>query len=260
MLIHGHSIAESRLHELQLERSKLGPLTLSIVVMQEDAVTNSFLKIKRRVAERLGVAVVYVPTLAEAVGDGVILQLPLPLGVDQDVERNKIPFMKDVDGLSDAAFEAFCRGEFPPPPVARALDDILKLYDISYKDKQVVVVGKGRLVGAPAAELFRQRGAHVTVLERGAPLDVVREADILVLGAGSPGLITPELIHPGVVILDAGTSESAGKVVGDADPRCAERASLMTAVPGGVGPIAVVEIFANLFELVRRGHTVSART
>jgi methylenetetrahydrofolate dehydrogenase (NADP+)/methenyltetrahydrofolate cyclohydrolase len=90
------------------------------------------------------------------------------------------------------------------------------------------------------------------VFERGESLDAVAEAQILVLGAGSPGLISPDMVAAGVVILDAGTSESSGKVVGDADPRCAEKASLFTPVPGGIGPVAVVEIFANLFALQRR--------
>lgn len=252
MIIDGRALAERRTAELLSERSTLGPVTLSLVVMQEDAVTASFLKIKSRVAERLGVTIEYVSTLEAAQGDGVILQLPLPEGVDTDRERNRISLTQDVDGLSDAAFEAFTRGEFPPPPVARALDTILKAHAVTIFEKQVVVVGQGRLVGRPAAELFRQQGAHVTVLEKGASLEALRSADVVILGAGSPGLVVPEMVQDGVIILDAGTSESSGKVVGDADPRCAERASLYTPVPGGVGPVAVVEIFANLFTLVKR--------
>lgn len=253
MIINGKALAEERVQELLIERERFGPLTLSLVVMQESAVTTSFLRIKSRVAERLGVTVEYVPKLSEAKGDGIILQLPLPSGVDQDVERNLVPLVKDVDGLSDAAYEAFCKGTFPPPPVARALDTILRAHSISYEGKRVVVVGQGRLVGKPAAELFRQKGAQVTVARRKDDLGALAQgADIIILGAGEPGLLKPEMVKDGVVILDAGTSESSGKVVGDADPRCAEKASLFTPVPGGVGPIAVVEIFANLFELVRK--------
>lgn len=253
MRVDGRALKEARIEELSRTRESLGDLTLSIVVTQEDAVTNSFLKIKNRVAERLGVTVEYVPSLDDARGDGVILQLPLPEGVDTEHERNRIPLMKDVDGLSDAAFQAFCRGEFPPPPVARALRTILSAHQVSPSGKRVVVVGQGRLVGLPAAELFRQEGASVTVLKRGDDIGAqTRDADIVVLGAGEPGLLQPDMVREGVVILDAGTSESSGKVVGDASPACAEKASLFTPVPGGVGPVAVVEIFANLFELVKR--------
>jgi methylenetetrahydrofolate dehydrogenase (NADP+)/methenyltetrahydrofolate cyclohydrolase len=130
---------------------------------------------------------------------------------------------------------------------------MLDAHQVPIEGANVVVVGQGRLVGKPAAELMRQRGAHVTELRKGDDLHAhVAGADIVILGAGSPGLITPDMISTNVVILDAGTSESGGVVVGDADPACAEKARLMTPVPGGVGPLAVVEIFANLFELVKR--------
>lgn len=252
MIVDGKALAEARIQELIHERQALGPLTLSLVVMQEDAVTSSFLKIKSRVAERLGVTVEYVPTLSQAKGNGIILQLPLPPEIDPDLERNRIPLAQDVDVLSDAAYDAFVRGEFPPSPVARAIDVVLKRSGVTVTGKNVVVVGQGRLVGKPAAELMRQQGGQVTVLERGVSLDPLKDADIIILGAGSPGLVTPEMVKDGVVILDAGTSESSGKVVGDASPACAENAALFTPVPGGIGPIAVVEIFANLFELVKR--------
>jgi methylenetetrahydrofolate dehydrogenase (NADP+)/methenyltetrahydrofolate cyclohydrolase len=253
MIIDGRALAEKRIQELLTERETLGALTLSLVVMQEDAVTTSFLRIKSRVAERLGVAIEYVPTLDTARGDGIILQLPLPPGTDPDVERNHIPLMRDVDVLSDAAFDAFVYGTFPPPPVARGLETILQNHQVVVRGAKVVVVGQGRLVGKPAAELFRLRGAAVTALGKGDDIAPhTREADIVILGAGEPGLLTPDMVQEGVIILDAGASESAGKVVGDADPSCAEKAALYTPVPGGVGPVAVVEIFANLFELVRK--------
>lgn len=250
MVIDGRGIAERRLLKLIEERSYFGPLTLSIVVMQESAVTTSFLKIKSRVAERLGVTVEYVPTIDVANGDGVILQLPLPPGMNTDDERNKIPFEKDVDVLSDRAYEAFVRGDFPPPPVPRAMEYILHSEDISIAGKKVVVIGQGRLVGKPATELFRQRGGDVTSFQKGDDIHAATlSADIIVLGAGEPHMLKPHMIKDGVVILDAGTSEASGKVVGDADPACAEKSSLFTPVPGGIGPLAVVEIFANLLAL-----------
>lgn len=262
MILDGKRLAEKRLQELKIERAQFGGLTLSIVVLQEDAVTSSFLKIKNRTAEALGIAVKQTGTLASAVAaDGVILQLPLPPDVDPEVARNKIPASKDVDVLSDAAYQKFVAGDYPAPPVARAMDYIMKSYDtrptgssgrISYEGKKVVVVGQGRLVGKPAAEMFRQKGALVTVLERGDDVKAhTLDADVIVLGAGVPHLLTPDMIKDGAVVLDAGTSESSGKVVGDADPACADKCALFTPTPGGIGPIAVLEIFANLFELKR---------
>src|SRR6185295_12556323 len=161
---------------------------------------------------------------------------------------------KDVDILSDKAFEAFAAGKLSAvPPVPAAMHYVLQRNNISVKAKSVVLVGAGRLVGKPAGVLFARLGAHVTMLIKGDSLEPTKTADILILGTGVPALITPDMIKEGVVILDGGASESAGKVVGDADPACALKASLFTPVPGGIGPIAVVEIFANLLLLGKKG-------
>jgi methylenetetrahydrofolate dehydrogenase (NADP+) / methenyltetrahydrofolate cyclohydrolase len=118
------------------------------------------------------------------------------------------------------------------------------------------VVGAGRLVGAPAIELLKDLGAEVSVVTdvHGSLLDL-KDADIVVLGAGKPALVKPEMLKPGVVLIDAGTSnppQGGSTVVGDADPRCAEVASVFTPVPGGIGPIAVAMLFKNLFALARK--------
>lgn len=80
-------------------------------------------------------------------------------------------------------------------------------------------------------------------------LAALKDADIVILGAGEPGLVKPEMLKEGVVLIDAGTSEAGGKLAGDADPACAAVASVFTPVPGGVGPIAVAMIFKNLAQL-----------
>ena len=153
--------------------------------------------------------------------------------------------------LSDEAFKEFSDGTFPAtPPVPAAMRYILSQNSFSIYGKKVVIVGKGRLVGKPAEVLFKQLGAEVVSLgSKDNISEYTRAADVIILGVGKPGLLTPEMIKEGAVILDAGASEASGKVVGDADPRCADKASLFTPVPGGVGPIAVVEIFANLIAL-----------
>jgi methylenetetrahydrofolate dehydrogenase (NADP+)/methenyltetrahydrofolate cyclohydrolase len=138
------------------------------------------------------------------------------------------------------------------PPVAGAIVEIFVRNGVSASGKKAVVVGAGKLVGTPAAQLLRDLGAHVTVVThtRGS-LEELKDADIVVLGAGEPGLVKPEMLKQGVVLIDAGTSESSGKLAGDADPACAHVASVFTPVPGGVGPIAVAMIFKNLLTLAR---------
>ncbi len=173
----------------------------------------------------------------------------LSLGV-VEVAKNAIPPQLDVDVLSDDAFQLFAQNNFPAiPPVPAAMWYILKRNNVKIEGANVVLIGGGRLVGKPAGVLFERLGAKVTTLIKGDSLDPTKEADIIISGAGVPALLKPDMVKEGVVIIDGGTSESSGKVVGDADPACALKASVFTPVPGGVGPIAVTEIFANLVAL-----------
>jgi methylenetetrahydrofolate dehydrogenase (NADP+) / methenyltetrahydrofolate cyclohydrolase len=180
--------------------------------------------------------------------DGLIVQLPLPDGIDVNSVISEIPIPKDVDGISSRAGE---HARIVHAPVALAVQEILATAGIKVAGKRAVVVGTGRLVGMPTAQMLEAQGADVTryTLSEGTFEDIAY-ADILVLGAGDPHFIKPEHIKEGVVLIDAGTSESAGMVMGDAHPSCAQKASLFTPVPGGVGPIAVAMIFRNMLDLV----------
>lgn len=253
MIIDGKGIAEEIYESLQLLR----PLTLGILVGAENPVTDSFVRIKEKAAARLGVTLVRheiasdattsvaVAGVAELVGstDGIIVQLPLPQGIEVETVLAAIPPEKDVDGISPHPKVR--------PPVAEAVAEILVRAAVDPHGKKAAVVGSGRLVGAPVAALLANLGADVHVLTLGDSLDGLKDADIIVSGAGQPGLITPERIKDGAVLIDAGTSESEGKVIGDADPSCAEKCLVFTPVPGGVGPIAVAMIFKNLVELAK---------
>ncbi|MBV9158992.1 MAG: bifunctional 5,10-methylene-tetrahydrofolate dehydrogenase/5,10-methylene-tetrahydrofolate cyclohydrolase, partial [Candidatus Kaiserbacteria bacterium] len=131
--------------------------------------------------------------------------------------------------------------------------EMLKRGGVDPKGKRTVVVGGGRLVGAPSALLLKRLGAQVSMftLEEGS-IDDLKDAEIVVAGAGNPGFIQPAHIKEGAVLIDAGASEQAGVVVGDFDPTCADKASVFTPVPGGVGPVAVAMIFRNFFDLLER--------
>lgn len=264
MIVNGKQIAEDIYEELQKARRPFGAPRLGILVAaQPGAVIESFVRIKSRAAERLGVEILRIdmPELADTGAftdavrrlethvDGIIVQLPLPPQIDTDAVLAAIPQTHDVDGINPTIAE---NDRFIHAPVATAVEEILKRSAIDPHDKRAVVVGAGRLVGAPVAALLRAQGADVSVitLEQGS-LDALKDADIIVLGAGNPGIVKPEMIKEGVVLIDAGTSESAGKVMGDADPQCAEKSSLFTPVPGGVGPVAVAMIFRNLFTLLQ---------
>ena len=143
-------------------------------------------------------------------------------------------------------------------PVVGAIDVIAQAHQISFLNKKVVVVGNGLLVGRPAAEYARAKGARVTMITKDATASLaleIRDADIFILGSGVSGIVTKDMVQEGVIIFDAGTSEDNGKLSGDADPACAEKASLFTPVPGGIGPLTVAVLFHNLVTLVQNRST-----
>jgi len=246
MIIDGKKIAEEIISALEKERLNFGELSLAVISEGEDAATESFIKIKSRVAARLNVEVRrYTPAqISEALEcDGIIVQLPIPNAAELLAQ---IPAEKDVDAITEE--EKIVRA-----PVAEAVSEIFVRNDIAAAGKKAVVIGAGKLVGAPVAELLNHLGAEVSVITKNeGNLFDLKDADIIVSGAGEPGLIKPDMLKAGVILIDAGTSEASGRLAGDADPACAEVASIFTPVPGGIGPMAVAMIFKNLFTLAKR--------
>ena len=237
--------------------------SLGIIVVGLDPVIESFVGIKKRSAERLGVPFIRIDlpdTVSQeelnanvhtlnAAHDGVIVQLPIPKHLSVEDSLSCIDPSRDVDALNPTIPEL---GKAVHAPVAEAIMEILKTSGVDPKKKKAVVVGAGRLVGAPTAILLDQAGAdvHMVTLEQGK-LEDAQDADILVSGAGKAGLIQPEHVKEGSILIDAGTSELAKKITGDIDPLCYDKCAFYTPVPGGVGPVAVAMIFKNLVKLVK---------
>lgn len=265
MILDGKAIAEDLYARLRLRRGTIdGPVTLGIVVVGKDPVIESFVRIKGRAADDIGVELIRVDLSAGVSTDdcihsvvqvsnsvdALIVQLPLPSHIDTDAVLSAIPKEKDVDAINPTI------GDEDHPvsaPVALAVMELLKRGSVEVNGTHAVIVGNGRLVGRPTATLLRQGGADVKMftLEEGS-LDDLQYADIIVCGAGNPGMIKSEHIKDGVALIDAGTSEQGGAIMGDADPSCAEKARVFTPVPGGVGPVAVAMIFKNLLDLVEK--------
>ena len=271
MIVDGKMIAREIEAQVKhaLSALSISPV-LAIVIVGEDPVIENFVRMKKKAGMALGVlvreyrfsgtvsegeVVAVVLALSENKDvHGIIVQLPLPKHIDPQAVLDAIPVGKDVDVLSFASVSAFARGDAKVlPPVAGAIQEILERADVHVSGKEALVLGHGRLVGIPAALLLRHNDAHVTVIDRPISdlLEYTRESDIIISGVGSPGLITPTMLHEGVVLIDAGTSEEGGRVVGDAEPLCAEIASVFTPVPGGIGPITIAMIFKNLVLLAQ---------
>lgn len=268
MLIDGRVIAREITELLACEVSKLSQKpSLTVFVLSSDAATQQFIRIKKRIGESVGVDVriVELPETtttnelishvhdAVATSNGIIVQLPLPEHIDFKKIQEAIPASHDVDCLGTEARIRFENGDMSLlPPVVGACKEILERADIDVAEKNAVVVGKGILVGSPMSAWLSHWGCGVASLDSNDTLkEFTKKADIIVLGAGAPHILKPDMIKEGVVLLDAGTSESGGKVVGDADPECVQKAALMTPVPGGVGPIAIAMLFHNLLLCVK---------
>ncbi len=261
MLVNGNEIAKDIEQSLKKQISGRR-LVLAIMQVGSDPASAKFVERKCQFGKRVGVEVV-VRTFDENVSEttlarevralviaenvhGIVVQLPLPKHIDAQKILSLIPPQKDPDALSSNPSVL--------PPVAGAVAEILKWRDFAVRNIHAVVIGRGRLVGKPVAEWLDESGARVKVLGRDTH-DVATHtltADLIVSGAGVPGLISPDMIHNGVALIDAGTSEQAGALVGDIDPACAEKAVLYTPVPGGVGPVTVAKLFENLVTLASR--------
>ena len=177
---------------------------------------------------------------------GIIVQLPLadPSRTDDLVEA--VDPKKDVDALGTrAVLDA---------ATPMAINWLLAGYNVDLKAKGIVIVGEGRLVGAPLARMWRDSGYNVTVVSE--PTDdlaqIVQNADVVVTATGTAGLITSEMLRPETVVVDAGTSSEGGKIVGDVAPDVRDRHDLtITPEKGGVGPLTICALFDNVIRAAR---------
>ena len=253
---------------------------LGIVVVGGNPAVKSFIAQKRKAADDVGIDTRVYPFPAEITtnelrkriseivhekrNSAVIIQLPLPGHINTQYILNSVPPEKDADVLSARAVGNFSVGKSPiMPPVAGAIKALFEEYGIDYKNKYIVILGAGNLVGKPTALWLLNEKATFTVIRSATrhPEEFLRQADIIISGIGKPGFITGNMVKDGVVLIDAGTSESEGpstglgikKLVGDADfDSVSAKCSYITPVPGGVGPLTVTMLFKNLVTLSKK--------
>lgn len=189
--------------------------------------------------------------------DGILCQLPLPEGYDEEAVLLAIDPDKDVDGFHPINVGRLSTGQpcFAPCTPAGVME-MLREYGVDPKGKECVVVGRSNIVGKPMAMLLMAAHGTVTVCHsRTRDLgEVCRRADILVAAVGKRNLITADMVKEGAVVIDVAMNRNeAGKLCGDVDyPAVAEKASLITPVPGGVGPMTRAMLMVNTLEAARR--------
>lgn len=270
ILLEGKEIAQKMQDEFKVALAGLShPLRLAIVIVGSDPVSHVFVKLKEKYAKEIGVETrlyrfeesVTTNQLREQMNaivhevrnDGVIVQLPLPSHIDAQSILNSVIPAKDIDMLAARSVGDLQVGKAKIlPPTARAVELLIQKYGIEVKNKKAVVIGQGRLAGQPLALWLRQQGAVVTTFSDAEHFNerLLQDADIVISGVGKPGLVRGEHVKDGVIVIDLGTSEQAGKIEGDVDfDSVSKKAAYMTPVKGGVGPLTVACIFENLIKL-----------
>ncbi len=269
-VIDGRGIADAVLNNLRQEIEALGePLHLAAVCIGEDSALRSFVKIKQKAAQSVGLVFSSymfgsgekddaLRTLKYLAADdevhGIFVELPLPVGWDRDEILNLIPASKDVDAISPAGERDYYADRNPVlPPAVRALELALQEYDLDVRGLNAAVIGAGRLVGRPVAHWLERHGAHVALAdaETAEPGKISARSDIVVACAGVAGLVKADWIKDGAIIIDFGYNRDAdGNTVGDvAFPEVSKKAGFISPVPGGMGPLVVAAVLENLLTL-----------
>ena len=186
---------------------------------------------------------------------GILCQLPVPGHISEEAVINAIDPKKDVDAFHPVNVGKIMVGNFDFVPCTPAgVMELLDEYQIDIKGKECVVVGRSNIVGKPMSMLLLHRHGTVTMCHsRTQHLDeVCRRADILVAAVGKQGFITPDMVKDGAVVIDVGINRGAdGKVHGDVDPAVMEKASYMTPVPGGAGPMTITMLMKNTLKAAK---------
>jgi methylenetetrahydrofolate dehydrogenase (NADP+)/methenyltetrahydrofolate cyclohydrolase len=188
---------------------------------------------------------------------GFIVQLPLPRGLDSDEALEQITPAKDADGLAPVSLGRLVLGvDGPLPCTPRGIIALLRQYGIPLAGAKVCVIGRGVTVGRPLGLLLSRRteNATVTLCHTGTKdLDEeVRGADIVVAAAGSPHLLTPDMVKPGAAVLDVGITRTDDGLLGDVHPDVADVAGWVAPMPGGVGPMTRAMLLTNVVEAAER--------
>jgi methylenetetrahydrofolate dehydrogenase (NADP+)/methenyltetrahydrofolate cyclohydrolase len=290
MIIDGRKIADGILAEAAKEVKALRqtqgkPPYLAAVLVGDDAGSRGFLELKKKGAEGIGIDF-RIYEFPEKISNGelrkklnqivkattcggMIVELPLPPHLNTQAILNVVPEGKDPDVLSQKAQGAFFAGrsEISPPSV-ETVKSILEEYKIEPKGKTAAVFGYGLLVGKPVSHWLASQGAAVTVINEftSEPAELSKKADIIVSGVGKPGLIGPDMIKEGAVVIDFGYSgaktqneilgspehSARQNVLGDVDfEEVGKKASLITPVPGGTGPIVVAAVLKNFVKMIK---------
>ncbi|HAU5889402.1 TPA: bifunctional methylenetetrahydrofolate dehydrogenase/methenyltetrahydrofolate cyclohydrolase FolD [Staphylococcus aureus] len=249
---------------------------LSVILVGNDGASQSYVRSKKKAAEKIGMIseIVHLEETAteeEVLNElnrlnnddsvsGILVQVPLPKQVSEQKILEAINPDKDVDGFHPINIgKLYIDEQTFVPCTPLGIMEILKHVDIDLEGKNAVVIGRSHIVGQPVSKLLLQKNASVTILHSRSKdmASYLKDADVIVSAVGKPGLVTKDVVKEGAVIIDVGnTPDEDGKLKGDVDyDAVKEIAGAITPVPGGVGPLTITMVLNNtlLAEKMRRG-------
>ncbi|HDA0931545.1 TPA: bifunctional methylenetetrahydrofolate dehydrogenase/methenyltetrahydrofolate cyclohydrolase FolD [Staphylococcus aureus] len=249
---------------------------LSVILVGNDGASQSYVRSKKKAAEKIGMIseIVHLEETAteeEVLNElnrlnnddsvsGILVQVPLPKQVSEQKILEAINPDKDVDGFHPINIgKLYIDEQTFVPCTPLGIMEILKHADIDLEGKNAVVIGRSHIVGQPVSKLLLQKNASVTILHSRSKdmASYLKDADVIVSAVGKPGLVTKDVVKEGAVIIDIGnTPDENGKLKGDVDyDAVKEIAGAITPVPGGVGPLTITMVLNNtlLAEKMRRG-------
>ena len=266
----GASLTLKKNIKKEIGKNNLTP-SLAVIQVGDNKASSIYVRNKQKACEEVGISFNHIKlpdTLSENVVlseikrlnedisvNGILVQLPLPSNFDTPTIINEISPLKDVDGLTyqnvgNLVLENECLVSCTPTGVM----ELLKMYNVSLSGKNVCVVGRSNLVGKPLIQLLLQEDATVSICHSKIKniKDYTKKADVLIVAAGHPNLITKDMVKEGVVVIDVGINRENDSLCGDVSfDEVSKKASLITPVPGGVGPMTVACLLKNVVKAYR---------
>jgi methylenetetrahydrofolate dehydrogenase (NADP+)/methenyltetrahydrofolate cyclohydrolase len=269
-LVKGKPIADRIRAQVAEDVAAIGHIGLVTVLVGDDPASDVYIRLKHKAAVAAGIdatdlrlpeetseaeLLAKVEELdADPQVDAILVQLPLPKQIDEAKVIRALAPAKDVDGFHPINAGQLYLGE-PTlvPATPRGVMAMLAEHEVELNGARAVVIGRSAIVGKPMAHLLLQQNATVTICHSRTK-DLARhtlEADVLVAAVGVPGMVRPDMVKPGGVVIDVGINRTDDGIVGDVDPGAAEVAGYLTPVPGGVGPMTIACLLENAVRCAR---------
>ena len=268
-LIDGKKIQTEMVEELNKEVSGLKSIPKLVIIQIGDfGPSNKYVAQKKTVGEKVGILVEHIRFTEENTEEevlnkidelnddknvhGVMVQLPLPKGFDEEKITNRVASYKDVDGLTTENIGRLFDGKNAfTPCTALGVMELFKRYNISLKGKHAVILGRSKLVGKPLIACLLNENATVTVCHSKTENleSITKKADILIVAIGKKHFVTKDMVRRGTVVIDVGINVEDGKIYGDVNfEDVKQKASYMTPVPNGVGRMTVISLMKNVIK------------